>query len=123
MSATQVTATVLAVFLGLAGVACSRNAIEAVNLAIDGDKAKSSNLEDAISKYDQATKIDPDNARIWWKLALAYEKKEDWQKMASACSKAEETAERADRKKVHAITILDRVMLLNSSQKRERVPG
>jgi tetratricopeptide (TPR) repeat protein len=82
--------------------ACSRNNIEAVNLANEGDQAKGGNLDDAISKYEQATKLDPDNARIWWKLALAYEKKEDWQKMASTCSKAEEAAERVDKKKTHA---------------------
>jgi len=85
-----------------AATACSRNNIEAVNLANEGDQAKGSNLDEAISKYEQATKLDPDNARIWWKLALAYEKKEDWQKMASACTKAEEAAEKADKKKTHA---------------------
>jgi tetratricopeptide (TPR) repeat protein len=83
-------------------VACSRNNIEAVNLANEGDQAKGANIDEAISKYEQATKLDPDNARIWWKLVLAYEKKEDWQKMASTCSKAEEAAERADKKKTHA---------------------
>ena len=82
--------------------ACSRNNIEAVNLANEGDQAKGSSIDEAISKYDQATKLDPDNTRIWWKLALAYEKKEDWQKMASACTKAEEAAEKADKKKTHA---------------------
>ena len=82
--------------------ACSRNNIEAVNLANEGDQAKNGNLDEAVSKYEQATKLDPDNARIWWKLALAFEKKEDWQKMASAASKAEEAAERADKKKTHA---------------------
>jgi len=82
--------------------ACSRNNIEAVNLANEGDQAKGSNVDEAISKYEQATKLDADNARIWWKLALAYEKKEDWQKMASACTQAEEASERADKKKTHA---------------------
>ncbi len=82
--------------------ACSRNNIEAVNLANEGDKAKNSNIDDAISKYEQATKLDPDNTRIWWKLALAYEKKEDWVKMSGACTKAEEAAEKADKKKTHA---------------------
>jgi tetratricopeptide (TPR) repeat protein len=90
----------LAVALAAAG--CSRNNIEAVNLANEGDQAKNANLEEAISKYEQATKLDSDNARIWWKLALAYEKKEDWQKMASACTKAEEAAEKAEKKKTHA---------------------
>src|ERR1700753_4267433 len=78
---------------------CSRNNIEAVNLANEGDQAKGANMDEAISKYEQATKLDPDNARIWWKLALAYEKKEDWQKMSTACSHAEEAAEKADGKK------------------------
>jgi tetratricopeptide (TPR) repeat protein len=82
---------------------CSRNNIEAVNLANEGDQAKNGgSIDEAISKYEQATKLDGDNTRIWWKLALAYEKKEDWQKMASACTKAEEAAEKADKKKTHA---------------------
>jgi len=92
-------ATVLA---ATASVGCSRNNIEAVNLANEGDQAKGANPDEAISKYEQAVKLDPDNARIWWKLALAYEKKEDWQKMATACSHAEEAAEKADGKKTHA---------------------
>jgi tetratricopeptide (TPR) repeat protein len=91
-----------AVIAATVSVGCSRNNIEAVNLANEGDQAKSANLDEAISKYDQATKLDGDNARIWWKLALAYEKKEDWQKMATACSHAEEAAEKADGKKTHA---------------------
>jgi tetratricopeptide (TPR) repeat protein len=95
-------AKVLVVAAALAVGACSRNNIEAVNLANEGDQAKNANLEEAISKYEQATKLDPDNARIWWKLTLAYEKKEDWQKMATACTKAEEAAEKADKKKTHA---------------------
>src|ERR1700733_10017893 len=94
-----VAAAVLAV---AASVGCSRNNIEAVNLANEGDQAKSANVDEAISKYDQATKLDADNPRIWWKLVLAYEKKEDWQKMATACTHAEEAAEKAEGKKVHA---------------------
>jgi tetratricopeptide (TPR) repeat protein len=91
-----------AMVLASAASACSRNNIEAVNLANEGDQDRTSNIDGAISKYDQATKLDPDNTRIWWKLALAYEKKEDWQKMASTCAKAAEAAERADKKKTHA---------------------
>jgi tetratricopeptide (TPR) repeat protein len=94
--------TLLVAALSVVAVACSRNNIEAVNLANEGDQAKGSNLDEAISKYDQATKLDSSNTRIWWKLALAYEKKEDWQKMASACTQAEEAAEKADGKKTHA---------------------
>src|SRR5512140_3115632 len=76
----------------VAGMGCSRNNIEAVNLANEGDKAKAMNIDEAISKYEQATKLDPTNHRIMWKLALAYHKKEDWQKVASTCSSAEKQA-------------------------------
>jgi tetratricopeptide (TPR) repeat protein len=85
--------------LALPVVACSRNSIEAVNLANEGDQAKSVNLEEAISKYEQAAKLDPDNHRILWKLALAYHKKEDWPHVASTCAKAEEASEKANKGK------------------------
>jgi tetratricopeptide (TPR) repeat protein len=71
---------------------CSRNNIEAVNLANEGDKSKATNLDEAISKYEQATQLDPTNHRILWKLALAYHKKENWSDDALTCSKAEKVA-------------------------------
>ena len=76
---------------GLAGgsLGCSRNNIEAVNLAIEGDKAKSTDIDTAVSKYEQATNLDPTNHRILWKLALAYTKKEAWPQVATTCAKAE----------------------------------
>jgi tetratricopeptide (TPR) repeat protein len=94
--------TLLILAVGALAAGCSRNNIEAVNLANEGDQAKGGNLDEAISKYDQATKLDPDNARIWWKLVLSYEKKEDWQKMASSCVGAEEAAQRTEKTKTHA---------------------
>jgi len=107
--------TMLAVAtLALAAAGCSRNNIEAVNLAIDGDKAKDANLEEAISKYEQATKLDPDNTKIWWKLALAYKKKEDWQKEASTLAKAQESAERAEKKKAHADYYFEQAVALEA---------
>jgi tetratricopeptide (TPR) repeat protein len=78
--------------IALAASSCSRNNIEAVNLAIEADKVKGSNIDEAISKYEQATNMDPNNHRIWWKLALAYHKKEQWDKVANACSRAEKIA-------------------------------
>ncbi len=85
----------VAVVLGalLASTAgCSRNHIEAINLANEGDKAVKVNVEDAIQKYQQALELDPTNHRIIWKLAVAYEKKEDWDKMASTLSRAVQVA-------------------------------
>jgi tetratricopeptide (TPR) repeat protein len=76
-----------------ASTGCSRNNIEAVNLSNEGDKAKAgSNIDEAISKYEQATNLDPTNHRILWKLATAYQKKEQWDKVALTCSKAEKIA-------------------------------
>jgi tetratricopeptide (TPR) repeat protein len=78
--------------LGLLGSACSRNNIEAVNLANEGDKEKATNVDGAISKYEQATNLDPTNHKILGKLANAYQKKEQWDKVASTCAKAERLA-------------------------------
>lgn len=83
-------AALVAASLALTG--CSRNNIEAVNLAIEGDKEKGTNIDGAISKYEQATNLDPTNHRILWKLTLAYWKKERWSDVASTCAKAERLA-------------------------------
>jgi tetratricopeptide (TPR) repeat protein len=79
----------IALSIAALDVGCSRNNIEAVNLANEGDKAKSTDVDSAISKYEQATNLDPTNHRILWKLALAYTKKEAWDKVATTCAKAE----------------------------------
>jgi tetratricopeptide (TPR) repeat protein len=79
----------IALSIAALDVGCSRNNIEAVNLANEGDKAKATDIEGAISKYEQATNLDPTNHRILWKLALAYTKKEAWDKVATTCAKAE----------------------------------
>ncbi len=78
--------------LSLSVAGCSRNNIEAVNLANEADKARSTDMDGAISKYEQATNLDPTNYRILWKLATAYVKKEQWDKVASTCAKAEKVA-------------------------------
>jgi tetratricopeptide (TPR) repeat protein len=90
MRSIRIAATVALFATSLVG--CSRNNIEAVNLANEGDQAKGSNLDEAISKYEQATALDPSNHRILWKLALAYHKKEDWAKDAATCAQAEKVA-------------------------------
>lgn len=76
---------------------CSRNNIEAINLANEGDKEKASNPEDAIAKYQQAVQLDPTNHKILWKLALAYAKKEDWSNVTATCSKAEDAEKHANK--------------------------
>lgn len=77
---------------GLGSAGCSRNNIEAVNLANEGDKERATNIDGAVSKYEQATNLDPTNHKILGKLAAAYQKKEQWDKVASTCAKAEKIA-------------------------------
>lgn len=77
---------------GMATMGCSRNNIEAVNLANEGDKEKATNIDGAVSKYEQAANLDPMNHRILYKLGLAYQKKEAWDKVASTMARAEKVA-------------------------------
>lgn len=76
--------------IGLLALAagCSRNHIEAIDLANLGDQAVKVNVSAAIQKYEEAIRLDPANHRILWKLAMAYEKQEEWSKMESTLSQA-----------------------------------
>ena len=71
---------------------CSRDHIEAINLANEGDRQVKVNVEGAIQKYEQASQLDPTSHRILHKLAKAYEKKEDWEKMAGTLARAAQVA-------------------------------
>jgi tetratricopeptide (TPR) repeat protein len=88
--------TIAAIAVGLCASAmslgCSRDHIEAINLSNVGDKSLQVNIEGAIQKYEEATRLDPTNHRILNKLANAYQKKEDWDKMASTMARAQEVA-------------------------------
>lgn len=85
--------------LAVAAMGCSRDHIEAVNLANAGDQAVKVNVAGAIKNYEEAIRLDGDNHRILWKLAMAYQKQEEWSKMEStlnqALSKAPEFADYA----------------------------
>src|SRR5277367_2579659 len=76
----------------LLGAGCSRNRQEAVLKANEGDQSVKLNVEGAINSYDQATKLDPTNHKIFFKLAMAYRKKEDWDKVASTLARATQLA-------------------------------
>jgi tetratricopeptide (TPR) repeat protein len=80
----------VASLLALGG--CSRDHIEAINRANEGDQAVKVNVEGAIQKYEEAVQLDPTNHRILRKLGNAYEKKEDWDKMASTMARAVQVA-------------------------------
>jgi tetratricopeptide (TPR) repeat protein len=85
-------ALALGIVLGFSTSGCSRDHIEAVNLANEADRQVSVDTAGAIQKYEAAIQLDPTNHLIIDKLAKAYEKKEDWDKMASTLSKAASVA-------------------------------
>lgn len=74
------------------GLGCDRNRQEAVIQANEADKMLSINPAGAAQKYEQSTKLDPTNHRIFFKLAMAYRKTEEWDKAASALSRAVQIA-------------------------------
>jgi tetratricopeptide (TPR) repeat protein len=78
--------------LGGSASGCSRDHIEAVNLANAGDQAVKVNVRGAVAKYEEATRLDPSNHHIFWKLAMAYQKQEEWGKMESTLSRASDAA-------------------------------
>jgi tetratricopeptide (TPR) repeat protein len=83
---------VVASVVAWASLGCSRNAIEAINLANDADKQVAVDVDGAIQKFEQAAQLDPTNHRILHKLAKAYQKKEAWDKVASTLARATQLA-------------------------------
>lgn len=88
---------VLMVSVGLAAMAtsqlgCSRNRQEAAILSNKADKEVALNPDGAINKYDEASKLDPTNHKIFFKLAMAHKKKEEWDKVAQALARATQLA-------------------------------
>jgi len=76
------------------GVGCSRNKQEAILRANEAENLRKGDKQAAIEKLDDATRLDPDNHHIWFKLATIYEEKEDWQKAAEALQNAISADER-----------------------------
>lgn len=72
---------------------CSRDKIEAVNLANEATMLKKQGAFDAaIDKYEQATLLDPANHEIIYMLATTYRQKEEWEKVASTLARATQIA-------------------------------
>lgn len=69
---------------------CPRD--QAAELANRADRISATNPDAAIDALLVATKLDPSNARIQYKLARAYVKKEDWPRAARAAARAAEIA-------------------------------
>ena len=91
MSAAKMALTACALVSSLAS-GCSRNRQEAILLANEGDKSVKVDADGAIGKYEQATKLDPTNPHIFFKLAMAHKKKEEWDKVAEALASATKIA-------------------------------
>lgn len=67
-------ATIASVALG----GCSRNRQEAVIKANEAKQEKDANPDGAVAKYQEATKLDPTNHRIFFALGMLQKKKEDY---------------------------------------------
>jgi tetratricopeptide (TPR) repeat protein len=67
---------------------CPKPNITAINVANEGDRLKATNLDGAIEKFKQAHELDPTSHRIIWKLALAYQRKEQWADVARTSAQA-----------------------------------
>ena len=76
----------------LIGSGCSRHRQEAILLSNQGDNIVELDPNGAIQKYEQATQLDPANHYILYKLAKAYKKKEEWDKVASTLARATDLA-------------------------------
>ncbi len=74
--------------MALGTLNCSHAEVEAVNKAAEADKVAKSNPGEAASLYEQATKMDPNNHVIFYKLGRTYERTEAWDKMAAAMGRA-----------------------------------
>ena len=87
----------------IAAAQCPRSgSVAAAALADEGDRTRKVDIDGAIAKYKAAAELDPASHALWWKLALAYEAKEDWEREAAACARAEQAAESAEGAKSHA---------------------
>lgn len=92
MKGRAIAAAVVLVATALCSQGCSRHRQEAVKLANEGDQIVELDPSGAIAKYEQATKLDPTNHRIFYKLAKAYKMKEEWDKVASTLARATDLA-------------------------------
>jgi tetratricopeptide (TPR) repeat protein len=84
----------LAATMGISALVagCSRHKQEAVKLSNEGDGVVELDPNQAIQAYEQATQLDPSNHYILYKLAKAYKKKEEWDKVASTLARATDLA-------------------------------
>lgn len=89
----------LAGVLGSSASGCSRAKQDAILKANEGKKAQKGNKEDAIAKFEEATRLDRDSHHIWYMLAQVQREKEDWPAAASALQEAISAAERSSKEK------------------------
>jgi tetratricopeptide (TPR) repeat protein len=80
---TFVMAVALSGVVSNAWAECPRADSAAITLANEGDQARATNLDEAIDKYVEASRLAPSNVLILWKLATAYQKKEAWADVTS----------------------------------------
>lgn len=68
--------------------ACQRDRRRAIELSNEGDQLFKVDVRAALAKYARATELYPQEHRIWWKLASANDRLEDWPHMLEALQHA-----------------------------------
>jgi tetratricopeptide (TPR) repeat protein len=71
---------------------CNADRAQAHDLANEGDQHVKIDVLGAIERYTEASELLPQDHRILWKLAVAYEKTEDWERMAEVTQRAADLA-------------------------------
>jgi tetratricopeptide (TPR) repeat protein len=71
---------------------CRSDRDSATALSNEGDRVVKVDVDSAIRNYTRAAALYPAEHRILWKLALAYERKEDWPRMIATLTRAVELA-------------------------------
>lgn len=80
---TVLTVLALSVATSNASADCPRVDRSAITLANEADAVRATNLDEAIERYVEASRLAPSNVLILWKLATAYQKKEAWADVTS----------------------------------------
>ena len=80
---TVVAALALSSTVSRASADCPRVDPASITLTNEADTLRATNVDGAIERYVEASRLAPSNVLILWKLATAYQKKEAWADVAS----------------------------------------
>lgn len=75
-----------------ASMGCERDRIESINIDDPAERRIKINIKKAIADFEQQRRLDPKDHRNLWRLGRAYERSEEWGKMATTLADATKVA-------------------------------